>query len=37
MRLLFAGAEAVGGFLAARTVDAGYDVTVLVHPPRGRP
>jgi len=37
MRLLFPGAEAVGGFLAARTVDAGYDVTVLVHPPRGRP
>jgi 2-dehydropantoate 2-reductase len=36
MRLLFAGAGAVGGFLAARTTDAGYDVTVLVHPPRAR-
>jgi 2-dehydropantoate 2-reductase len=36
MRLLFAGAGAVGGFLAARTLDAGHDVTVLVHPPRAR-
>ena len=36
MRLLFAGAGAVGGFVAARTVDAGYDVTVLVHAPRAR-
>jgi 2-dehydropantoate 2-reductase len=36
MRWLFAGAGAVGGFLAARTADAGYDVSVLVHPPRAR-
>jgi 2-dehydropantoate 2-reductase len=36
MRLLFVGAGAVGGFLAARTLDAGHDATVLVHPARAR-
>ena len=36
MRLLFVGAGAVGGFLAARTLEAGHDATVLVHPARAR-
>lgn len=36
MRVLLVGAGAVGGFLAARTLAAGYDVTVLVHAPRAR-
>jgi 2-dehydropantoate 2-reductase len=36
MRLLFVGAGAVGGFLAAQTLRAGQDVTVLVHPARAR-
>jgi 2-dehydropantoate 2-reductase len=36
MRLLIVGAGAVGGFLAARTLEAGHDATVLVHPGRAR-
>ncbi|GAA5186833.1 ketopantoate reductase family protein [Rugosimonospora acidiphila] len=36
MRLLYAGAGAVGGFLAARTLAAGHDVTVLARPARAR-
>jgi 2-dehydropantoate 2-reductase len=34
MKLLYAGAGAVGGFLAARTAAAGNEVTVLVRPGR---
>jgi glycerol-3-phosphate dehydrogenase len=34
MRLLVAGAGAVGGFLAARFLDGGHEVTVLVRPRR---
>jgi 2-dehydropantoate 2-reductase len=34
MRLLVAGAGAVGGFLAARFLDGGHDVTVLARPRR---
>jgi 2-dehydropantoate 2-reductase len=34
MRLLVVGAGAVGGFLAARFLDGGHDVTVLVRPRR---
>ncbi|HEY6497186.1 MAG TPA: 2-dehydropantoate 2-reductase N-terminal domain-containing protein [Trebonia sp.] len=34
MRLLLAGAGAVGGFLAARFLEGGHDVTVLVRPRR---
>src|ERR1700761_5776279 len=36
MRLLFVGAGAVGGFVAARTLEGGQDVTVLAHPARAR-
>jgi 2-dehydropantoate 2-reductase len=36
MRLLFVGAGAVGGFLAARALEAGHDVSVLVRPARAR-
>ena len=32
LRFLIVGAGAVGGFVAARLVDAGYDVTVLARP-----
>jgi 2-dehydropantoate 2-reductase len=34
VRLLVAGAGAVGGFLAARFLGGGHDVTVLVRPRR---
>ncbi|MGH3415122.1 MAG: ketopantoate reductase family protein [Actinocrinis sp.] len=34
MRLLIAGAGAVGGFLAARLLDGGHEVTVLARPRR---
>ncbi len=34
LRFLVVGAGAVGGFVAARLADAGYDVTVLVRPRR---
>jgi 2-dehydropantoate 2-reductase len=36
MKLLYAGAGAVGGFLAARTMAAGHDVTVLARPARAK-
>ncbi|MGI5414080.1 ketopantoate reductase family protein [Streptomyces chartreusis] len=36
MKLLYAGAGAVGGFLAARTSASGHDVTVLVRPARAK-
>jgi 2-dehydropantoate 2-reductase len=36
MKVLYAGAGAVGGFLAARTTAAGHDATVLVRPERAR-
>jgi 2-dehydropantoate 2-reductase len=34
LKFLIVGARAVGGFVAARLADAGYDVTLLVRPRR---